>query len=1483
MITFLIFSGLVLLSFIILHNNRVQTFLVEKISSKFSERLDTQIEISSVDFEFFNKLVLNDLVIEDRNSDTLVYIEKLSGKLASWKRKARVLTFDKVFIESARMNLYQTDSAKYNYDFIFEALKKKDSLSSELDIRCNDFAIANSVISHKSSDWSDYNKICLNNLDIYDLNVELNDLNFSGDTISLNIIKLDLKERSGFVLNDFSAEIVNQPGEIFLSNIFLRTPETDINSEYITLKIPVSGNMENSRDSFKFLSHFNSVNIKISDLDYFIETESPVNQTVKFNGNINGNLSAIEFKEFTLNLGSCTSSSGDFKISGLSDLNSAIFDMNFDNLVTDINDIKQLLASVLPDTVVVKFPEELRNAGQVYFNGKMSGSIGNFKTTGDFMSDLGDLTINIEVINDEVAGLTFFGQMQSDGFNLGKFLGDTVALGLVSFTADINGNKNKDEGINAMMNGMVTHLYLNGYYYQNLQITGDLAQNRFDGSFRLDDPNLNLDFLGRIDFSGELPEFDFSAKLTNAIPAELHLAAKNTGIDSFDMLIEANFQGLTLDELKGELVIANSVFRSANDEVRIDDFSFTSGSENNRNKILLISDFADARMIGKYNFSGLVNSLRNYIYEYLPSVAESKSLVERNSDNDFSFNVQFKDTEKISKLFFPDLQIHNNTIISGHYNSFSGDLSLDCNSPGIIYNGKILDDMYINISTENNVSKLKLGAGSLALNKKMKLKNIEFNTLAKNDSLFLTAFWDNKDIKKNSGSISAIAGLARNQDNTHTVVSLHTAESELYYSDTLWQMAENLIQIDSTSISISNFSIENQNQMFAVNGKISEFDTDTLFFEFRDFGISNINPMFKKEKIKFFGKLSGDAKLFNFYNSPLFYSDASIDDLILNGEYLGDGWLKSDWDPIHKLIHISSSAQNDESETFNIDGYINPDSHSLDFDIIIDKLRLNVLNPFINNTFSGIRGAASGVLSLKGKSKDPKLNGRLNIQNASFVLDYLQCRYSVHESSAHNNYNLEIVNNNFVIDSIELRDKDRNKAIVNGIIKNDRFIDFDIDLNINTSKFLCIDTNQKDNKDFFGKVYATGTVGISGSLKNIKIDVDASADSKSRIVIPLDHGKVVKENDFITFIDPNAEDDEDEEEESGTNRTLIKRANTSLQVNLDLEVTPDAEIVIWFSSSGGDVLKAQGSGNFTLDVDNEGKLKMYGDYLIERGDYRFTLQNIHIKEFNIQHGSTISWDGNPVEANINIDAMYRIRTTLYDFLLDESNADYTKRIPVETHLLLTGNLLSPEMDFSIQVPTTIDDLARSQLETLSEAELHKQVISLLVIGRFQPMEGRNSLTDLNPSSYSGTGISTATELLTSQLNFWITQISTDFDLGVNYRTGDELTNDEMEVALSTQLLDNRMNININGNVDMGGENNPTRNNIVGDFDVDYKMNRKGKFRIKAYSHANDNLIYDTAPYTQGIGILYREEFSSFKELVKNTWRKVFPKRLEEKQ
>jgi hypothetical protein len=302
-----------------------------------------------------------------------------------------------------------------------------------------------------------------------------------------------------------------------------------------------------------------------------------------------------------------------------------------------------------------------------------------------------------------------------------------------------------------------------------------------------------------------------------------------------------------------------------------------------------------------------------------------------------------------------------------------------------------------------------------------------------------------------------------------------------------------------------------------------------------------------------------------------------------------------------------------------------------------------------------------------------------------------------------------------------------------------------------------------------------------------------------------------------------------------------------------------------------------------MEIDANNDFKMYGDFTIEKGDYLFTLQNVINKKFKIKHGGNILWNGEPYNANINIEAIYGLKTSLSS-LVDSTTSyystdDYKKRIPVECQVYLTDNLMNPNIRFDINLPTA-DEEAKTLLKTAinTEEKLNKQFLSLLVLNSFM-REQTSGVT--NSSSTTSIGTVTASELLSNQLSHWLSQISDDWDIGVNYRPGDEISQDEVEVALSTQIFDDR--VNIDGNVGYGGQAIDQASNIVGDFSVDVKINKSGKLRVRAFNESNDKLQYEDAPYTQGVGIFYREEFNSFSELLNKFWNRISRKKKETKR
>ena len=310
-----------------------------------------------------------------------------------------------------------------------------------------------------------------------------------------------------------------------------------------------------------------------------------------------------------------------------------------------------------------------------------------------------------------------------------------------------------------------------------------------------------------------------------------------------------------------------------------------------------------------------------------------------------------------------------------------------------------------------------------------------------------------------------------------------------------------------------------------------------------------------------------------------------------------------------------------------------------------------------------------------------------------------------------------------------------------------------------------------------------------------------------------------------------------------------------------MEVTPDAEVQLIFESKMGDIIKGNGSANLKLEISANGDFGMYGDYQITQGEYMLTLGNLLSKKFLVKPGGTIRWSGDPYNADVNIETYYPLNAALQDLYLDSSEV-YRKRVPVECQIFMHNDLMNPDIKFAIDLPKS-SEADRAQLSNLPDDELNKQFISLLFINRFQPLPGLDLGSSGNISSGYSLSESTS-ELLSNQLSHWLSQISNDFDIGFTYRPGNEITTDEVELALQTQLFDQRLTVN--GNVGMGGQYENT-NSIVGDVEADLKLNEAGKFRVKAFRRSNTNFDYEKGPTTQGVGIFYRDEFDSFSELM----------------
>ena len=546
---------------------------------------------------------------------------------------------------------------------------------------------------------------------------------------------------------------------------------------------------------------------------------------------------------------------------------------------------------------------------------------------------------------------------------------------------------------------------------------------------------------------------------------------------------------------------------------------------------------------------------------------------------------------------------------------------------------------------------------------------------------------------------------------------------------------------------------------------------------------------------------------------------------------------------------------------FHLRGFYYPakDNDNISFNLQLENFRLRVLNSFLEGYVSEIEGFASGDIDIGGSLNKPVLKGKLGLYRTSFLIDYLNVRYSLQ-------HELPIEPGRILVRDLMLIDTANNKAIANGVITHNHLNDFFVDLRLRPENLIALNTGPAQNELFYGTAVVSGEVLIRGPFDNIDMSIRAISQRGTSIVIPIDLSTSVGTNDYITFVRQfNAGAVADD---PAKQRAV---ATTNFGINLETTITPDASLRIFMPYNTG-TLDARGNGNLAMGVNAAGEFTLNGEYMLQSGQFNFTYENIIKRRFDLIEGGRIAWAGDPYDATIDAKGVYRVKASLAGLGLDTTQS-LGNRVNVDCIIHLSNNLFNPDIRFGFRFPNLDSQIEQSifaVIDTTNDALMTQQMISLLVLGSFASSTGIDNFSIGNSSL----------DVLSGQLSSWLSQISKDFDIGLYYRPGDQLSSDELEVALSTQLFNER--VTIDGNFGMVNNRNATQNasNIVGDVDINVKLTRDGRLRLRGYNHSNvNNWISASAfdrysPYTQGVGLSYRQEFDRFNEIFR---RKRKPK------
>ncbi len=1441
----------------------IQTFAAQRLAVVLSDELHTDITIGSVNVSFLLDFILKDVKINDLHHNTMLESKAMIINMNDLFIDRNVISVHSLVLDNPVINLIKYKGEKsLNYQFIADYFSSGDTTSAKggknWKIWIATFKLINASFKYQDQDETKQDKgIDFNNLDLTGINTRINNIVIIGDSIFADIRSLSLKDRSGFDLKKFSALAKVSTLGLNLKNLHLETATTRLSMD-LEFKYKSYEDFNSFIDKVKISALFKPSKIDLNDIGFFAPDLLGMNDKINIAGEVRGKISNLKGKKFQLLYGRSTYFIGNFNISGLPDIETTYIHFNISNFFTCQYDLQTFILPSTSGLTHLELPDEVAKLGNVRFKGNFTGFYNDFVAYGNFFTDMGNISTDLTLRkNHSTNKIEYNGKVATANLNIGDLLGMQNELGYISMDANVTGSGLDAENVAVNIKGNIAAIDFNKYNYKNINIEGDLAKKKFNGFLRVDDENVKLDLTGMIDYSKDLPVYNVKSKIENLRLSKLHfLELTGDSVSSLSSNLELNFEGNAIDNIQGTIHAKNTSYTYKGDKYFLNDFKFINTAEKNGNKTIdLKSDYVDANFSGNFMFNDLYLSSLKFIKDYLPSYSSwIKEKLDSIPEQNFVYFIRLKNTTPLSKLFMPEIYASPNTVLKGSYNSKQSILELNFSSAISKYQDTKFKDFFLSCKTKDSKIYVNVGAQQIELSDSIGLDNVTLKSVTKNDTINYKLAWENNNDKiKNSGNINGFLSFL-----SKPRMEMKFTDASLVINDSTWTIEHgNDIVFDSTAVNIENLVFFTNNQKLKISGTISHNPSDLMNVSFTKFNISDFDMLTTSSNVDIDGYLTGEVQIYDIYRSVNIVSNLSVDEFYVNKDKLGKALLSTSWNDKGKVASINADifyeGSSGSNKPISIAGYYYPErkKENFDIDISLANFKLKLLEKYISGFSSNFKGFASGKLKLSGTPEEPNLYGHLFMIVKGFKIDYLNENYSFTDS-------VLVTKNSFSFDHIIINDSHGDTAVLDGKITHKNFNDLNFDLAIKAYNFECLNTNASKNSQFYGKANITGLVKITGDVNNINIDVSAKTEKNTKVFIPITSESEISENDYIHFV-------------SKKNRT-IKNDDynvdlSGITLNFDLDVTPDADLQIIFDSKIGDIIKAKGNGNLKMEITALGDFNMYGDYVIDEGDYLFTLKNVINKKFIIQKGSSLKWNGSPYDAYVDITAVYPVKTALYDLGLPiGSNIDsavYKKRTDVNCLLHMKDKILNPTITFDIELPNSNDE-AKTFLKskTNNEEGMNHQVFSLLILNRF-------TVGDPLQNASSGLG-NTSTELLSNQLSNWLSQISRKVDIGVNYRPGNDISSEELEVALSTQLFNDKLIID--GNVGVSG-NQPNQNNsgktsnIVGDVNMEYKLTDDGRFRLKGYNKSNTvDLLNTNSPYTQGIGLLYRREFDSLSEL-----------------
>ena len=1405
---------LYLLLIVLMHLPSVQTFLGKEVAEALADKFGTKVEVGKVNLGFFNRIIIDDVMMYDQQGDSLIYASRLSAKIDYMAATQGKISVSSAQIFGLRANLYrQTAKSPTNFQFVLDSLASKDTTQHKsLDLHIGSLIIRRGAIAYNQRDVAPRSGVFSpQHIRVSELSSHILLNHVTDNSIDLLLKKLSFKDESGFKLQSLHFKLQADRQKATLKEFRLLMPR----SELVLDDLKATYRFEGKRfipESLRFKGGIQQSKITFADVASLVPALRHFDDAVFVSSRFSGTAKSISVPSLNLRTGS-----GSFNLQARGSYSHASSHPAWNADIANLN-LSPAGVEFLAENLgsKVKIPKEIQRLGTIHLTGKAKGYEKVLSAKGNIETDAGNISLQAVKNDDRIKA-----SVDTRGVNLGRIL-DNRKLGTVIAKIDAHGTMK-----HIFAKGNIARFDYGNYDFHNIEIDGDYDMKTLRGTASIADPNVNLSVKGDYQLGSRLYALD--AAINHLRPTVLGMKMHDPSYSLDNISISANNKGK-----EGHLDIE--------------------------------APFVSLYARGQYDLTTIYGSIMRLVADKLPTIPGISKHAAKGY-NDFTLQANITSAEVLQRMFGLPLSLSLPVHINGNISDAEKNVNLYINAPNFSWDGSAFHDANIELNTIGDSLRMEARISQGLPYEKAPVYRLR--AAAADNNLSTLLYYANQSSKLPiTGKIDARTQFFTS-DNGATGVHVMVNPSEIMLGEKKWLLnpADIIYRKNELTVDMLNFS--HGDQHIIINGKATPQATDSIVADLKDVDVAYILNLVNFHSVDFAGKASGKAVVKSIFQTPEAYANLDVKNFVFENGPLGTLHAKAAYDNQEGQINIDATAEDGPEHLTVINGYVSPKRNYIDLGIEAHNTSLKFMENFCGSFLNNVEAWCKGKLNVVGDLKNINLVGDV-VAHGRMHMKQLGTDYTFNHLRAHAIPDDIQFEGDSIYDS-HYNGKHSHFALIRGGIHHKHLTRLSYDLDIDANNFLGFDTHEFGDDTFYGTVFATGTVGIHGKSGETIIDIDATPEPHSIFVYnvaspdAISAGSFIHWNDATPYIYRPYSPDSDKNKKKDSSSDF----SSDMRINFLVNTNPNLTLKLMMDDQTGDYITLNGNGVIRANYYNKGGLDMFGNYVVDHGQYKLTIQNIIKKDFDFQPGGTIAFGGDPYNAPLNLQAKYTVNgVPLSDLSIGRSFS--SNNIRVDCLMDITGTPGAPKVDFSMDLPTVNSDAKQMIYSVInSQEEMNQQVLYLLGIGRFYT-QTKNNQTSEDASQQSQTSLAMQSLLsgtISQQINNVLSSFvnSSNWNFGANISTGNEgFNNAEYEGILSGRLLNNRLLFN--GQFGYRDNANATQS-FIGDFDLRYLIFPNGNLSIHVYNQTNDRYFTRNSLNTQGVGLIMKKDFFNLRDLL----------------